>query len=59
VIDMCTDQPIAEVGGEQTFAVSLKPHQGMALLTVPVDASGRPSRRQPIDDESTLGTDKR
>jgi trehalose synthase len=59
VIDMCTDQPIAEVGGEQTFAVSLKPHQGMALLTVPVDASGRPSRRQPINDESTLGTEKR
>jgi trehalose synthase len=59
VIDMCTDQPIAEVDPEQTFAVSLEPHQGMSLLTVPVDASGRPSRHQPIDDESTLGTEKR
>src|SRR5215213_8231895 len=48
VIDMCTDQVIAEVDPEHTFAVSLKPHQGMALLTDPVDALGRPSRRQPI-----------
>jgi trehalose synthase len=59
VIDMCTDQPIAEVDPEQTFAVSLEPHQGMSLLTVPAAASGRPSRHQPIDDESTLGTEKR
>jgi len=50
VIDMCTDQVIAEVDPEQTFAVSLEPHQGMALLTVPVDVAGPPSRRQLIDD---------
>jgi trehalose synthase len=35
VIDMCTGQVIDEVDPEQTFAVSLDPHQGMALLTVP------------------------
>jgi hypothetical protein len=40
VIDLCSDQVIAEVDPEQAFAVSLEPHQGMALLTVPVDASG-------------------
>jgi hypothetical protein len=43
---------IAEVDPEQTFAVSLGPHQGMALLTVPAAAAGPPPRRQPIDDES-------
>jgi trehalose synthase len=57
VIDMCTDQVIAEVDPEQTFAVSLEPHQGMALLTVPVDVSGPPSRRQLIDDERASGTE--
>jgi trehalose synthase len=41
VIDMRTDQVIDEVDPEQTFAVSLEPHEGMALLTVPVDVSGR------------------
>jgi hypothetical protein len=35
VVDLCSDQVIAEVDPEQTFAVSLEPHQGMALLTVP------------------------
>jgi maltose alpha-D-glucosyltransferase/alpha-amylase len=35
VIDMRSDQVIAEVDPEQSFAVSLEPHQGMALLTVP------------------------
>ena len=58
VIDMCTDQVIAEVDPEQTFAVSLEPHQGMALLTVPVDVLGPPSRRQLIDDERASGTEK-
>jgi trehalose synthase len=58
VIDMCTDQVIAEVDPEQTFAVSLEPHQGMALLTVPVDVSGPPSCRQLIDDERAPGTEK-
>jgi trehalose synthase len=59
VIDMCTDQVIAEVDQEQTFAVSLQPHQGMSLLAVPVDASGLPPRHQPIDDERASGTEKR
>jgi trehalose synthase len=35
VIDMFTDQVIAEVDHEHTFAVSLEPHQGLSLLTVP------------------------
>jgi trehalose synthase len=39
VIDLSTDQVIAEVDPEQTFAVSLEPHQGMALLTVPERAA--------------------
>jgi trehalose synthase len=42
VIDMGTDQVIAEVDPEQTFAVSLEPHQGMSLLTIPAAASGSP-----------------
>jgi trehalose synthase len=40
VIDMCTDQVITEVDPDQTFGVSLEPHQGMALLTVP-EVAGR------------------
>ena len=35
VIDMFTDQLIAEVDPQHTFAVSLEPHQGMSLLTAP------------------------
>jgi trehalose synthase len=35
VIDMFTDQVIAEVDHGHTFAVSLEPHQGMSLLTDP------------------------
>jgi trehalose synthase len=58
VIDMCTDQMVAEVDPDQTFAVSLEPHQGITLLTVPVDASGPPSPRQLIDDERASGTEK-
>jgi hypothetical protein len=34
VIDMFTDEVIAEVDRQHTFAVSLKSHQGMSLLTV-------------------------
>ena len=34
VIDMLTDEVIAEVDRQHTFAVSLKSHQGMSLLTV-------------------------
>jgi trehalose synthase len=35
VTDMVTDQVIAEVDHERTFAVWLGPHQGLSLLTVP------------------------
>ena len=58
VIDMFADQVIAEVDHEHTFAVWLEPHQGMSLLTIPADAPGPPSRRQPIDDERASGTEK-
>ena len=47
VIDMCTDQVIAEVDPDHTFAVSLEPHQGMSLLTIPATTSDPPLRRQP------------
>jgi trehalose synthase len=57
VIDMFTDQVIAEVDSEHTFAVSLEPHQGMSLLTIPATASGPPLRRQPKD-ESASGIEK-
>jgi trehalose synthase len=40
VIDMFTSQVITEVDHEHTFAVSLEPHQGMSLLTVPADTPG-------------------
>jgi hypothetical protein len=42
VIDMVSDQVIAEVDHDQTFAVSLGPHQGMSLLTVPATAPDPP-----------------
>ena len=58
VIDMVTDQVIAEVDHEHSFAVWLEPHQGLSLLTIPADAPGPPSRRQPIDDERASGTEK-
>jgi hypothetical protein len=35
VTDMLTDQVIAEVDHEHTFAVCLEPHQGRSLLTDP------------------------
>jgi trehalose synthase len=34
VADMLTDQAIAEVDHDHTFAVSLDPHQGMSLLVI-------------------------
>jgi trehalose synthase len=40
VIDMLTDQVIAEVDHERGFAVSLEPHQAMSLLTVPSRRGG-------------------
>ena len=57
VIDMFTDQVIAEIDYEQSFAVSLEPHQGMSLLAVPAAASDPPFRRQPIDDDRASGTE--
>jgi hypothetical protein len=35
VIDMVSEQVIAEVDHDQTFAVSLGPHQGLSLVTDP------------------------
>jgi trehalose synthase len=52
VIDMFTDQVLAEVDPEHTFAVSLGPHQGVSLLTLPAAASGSPLRRQPTDENA-------
>jgi trehalose synthase len=57
VIDMRTDQAIAEVDPEYTFAVSLEPHQGMSLLSIPAAAPGQAFRRKPMD-ESASGTEK-
>jgi trehalose synthase len=39
VIDMFTDQVIAEVDDDHTFPITLKPHQGKAVLTVPAVTS--------------------
>jgi trehalose synthase len=43
VIDMFTDQVIAEIDHERGFAVSLGPHQGTSLLTVPGAAQSQPA----------------
>jgi trehalose synthase len=40
VIDMFTDQVIAEVDDDHAFSITLKPHQGKSMLTVP---AGSPS----------------
>jgi trehalose synthase len=56
VIDMVTDQVIAEVDHEHTFAVWLEPHQGLSLVTDPA-AAGPPLRRQPIDNDRASGTE--
>jgi trehalose synthase len=47
VIDMSTDQLIAKVDHGHTLAVSLEPHQGMSLLTIPAEASDPPPHRPP------------
>jgi hypothetical protein len=57
VIDMVTDQVIAEIDHEHSFAVWLEPHQGLSLRTVPADTPGPLSLRQPIDDERASGTE--
>jgi trehalose synthase len=44
VIDMSTGQVIAEIDHERGFAVSLEPHHGLSLLTVPRAARSRPDR---------------
>ena len=48
VIDMCTDQVIAEVDPDHTFAVALEPHQGMSLLTIPATTSDPPRGSAPL-----------
>ena len=55
VIDMFTDQVIAEVDPDHTFAVSLGPHQGMSLLTIPATSSDDHFVANPIDDGSPRG----
>jgi hypothetical protein len=60
VIDMVSDQVIAEVDHAHAFAVSLEPHQGMSLLTDPAPASGRPGFGRARDDcspDHRRGTD--
>jgi hypothetical protein len=47
VIDMVSDQVIAEVDHEHSFAVSLEPHQGMSLLTSPAAQTGPATVRSP------------
>ena len=53
VTDMSTDQVIAEVDLGHTFPVSLKPYEGLSLLTDPDPAS----RHQPINDDRASGTE--
>lgn len=57
VIDMCTDQVIAEVDLDHTFAVSLEPHQGMSLLTIPATTSDLRFVASPVDDDRPPGTE--
>jgi trehalose synthase len=47
VIDVPTDRVIAEVDHDHSFAVSLEPHHGMSLLTVPANVLDPPRHRQP------------
>ena len=56
VIDMFTDQVIAEVDPHHTFAVSLEPHQGMSLLTLPATTSDHHFVANPVDDGSPRGS---
>jgi trehalose synthase len=58
VIDMFTNQVIAEIDHEHSFAVSLGPHQGMSLLTVRPPPQADPFTANPIEDESVMGTEK-
>ena len=53
VIDMCTEQLIAEVDHDHAFAVSLAPHQGRSLLTIPAAASDQPPHREPMDESAS------
>jgi trehalose synthase len=48
VIDMSTDQVIAEVNHDRTLAVSLKPHQGKSLLTIPADVGHQAQGQLPL-----------
>jgi hypothetical protein len=44
---MVSDQVIAEVDHDHSFAVSLEPHQGMSLLTIPAAQTGPSTVRSP------------
>jgi trehalose synthase len=48
VIDMVTDQVIAEVDDGQTFAVWLEPHQGLSLLTEPAPPQDGQNSAEPM-----------
>jgi hypothetical protein len=58
VIDMFTNQMIDEIDHEHSFAVSLQPHQGKSLLTVPTPPHARQFAASPIGDESASGNEK-
>ena len=47
MIDMFTEQVVAEVDHDHTFAVSLEPHQGVSLLTSPAAQTGPATVRSP------------
>jgi trehalose synthase len=40
VVDMLTDQVVAEVDHDHTFAISLEPHQGRSVLAIPAAQTG-------------------
>ena len=63
VIDMLTDQVVAEVDHDHTFAIPLEPHQGRSLLAIPAAQTGHVDRarlsralRTPRANASQVGT---
>jgi trehalose synthase len=58
VIDMSTNQVVADVDHEHSFAVSLEPHQGRSLLTVQPPPQADHFAANTIEGESVMGTEK-
>jgi trehalose synthase len=58
MIDMFTNQVVAEIDHEHSFAVSLEPHQGMSLLSVRPPPQADHVAANPIDGERVLGIEK-